>query len=81
MFGFYVYAYLMWLFFSINGVIEIFGGLWVCFFIYLKVIIKQSAPEVSIIHFFYERGNWQFLSWALWPKPWKYNMRQLPVLS
>ena len=27
MFGFYVYTFLMWLTFSMNGVIEIFGGI------------------------------------------------------
>ena len=57
MFGFYVYSFLMWLFFSMNGVIEIFRGMGRNFkvfagmlFIYLKVTSNKSAPEVSIVH-------------------------------
>ena len=57
MFGFYVYSFLMWLFFSMNGVTEIFRGMGRNFkvfagmlFIYLKVTSNKSAPEVSIVH-------------------------------
>ena len=55
MFGFYVYAFLMWLFLAWMGVVEIFRGMGkrfrVMLFIYLKVISNISAPEVSVIHF------------------------------
>ena len=64
MFGFYVHAFLMWLFFSMNGghrdiwgvCVKIFRVCRYAFFVYLKVKIKQSVPEVSIINFYELRG-------------------------
>ena len=63
MFGFYVYAFLMWLFLAWMGVVEIFRGMGkrfrVMLFIYLKVISNISAPEVSIItSILYCRLHW-----------------------
>ena len=54
-------AFLTWLFFNMNGVIEIFGGIMgknvrvcrLCFFIYFKVSNKQGVPGYPIIHFCY----------------------------
>ena len=56
MFRICMYVFLTWLFFSMNGVIEIFEGMGKILkfagmlFIYLKVINKQGVPEPSIIH-------------------------------
>ena len=58
MFVFYVYAFLMWLFFSMNGGHRDIWRVWVkilefvgILFINWKVTGKQTVPDDPIIHF------------------------------